>query len=204
MDELAELVELGRLQRDGITGLDRHERSILADGAAARPVDHCPHRSHRSPGARYVDRRRPASDGIGRRDLRVEALEACRAGASRRRRRGPTCGRPARRTTGRAPSTSRSAPPRSRAWYSSQLRRGPRGRPALNFQLFSGSSIRAWRRSALLVLRDVEEHLHDRRALVGRACARTRRCAGSGGWHCSCVDRADRTGPRRRPRSASG
>ena len=36
--ELAELIELGWLQRDGITRLDVHLRTILADGHARTPI----------------------------------------------------------------------------------------------------------------------------------------------------------------------
>ena len=38
-EELAELIELGRLQRDGITGFDLHRPVILADGRGFGPVD---------------------------------------------------------------------------------------------------------------------------------------------------------------------
>ena len=98
-DQLTELIELGRFQRDGITRLDVHRVPILVDGRPRRPVGS-------EIGTNYPTIRpsRPASGGgiCG-----SSALEHVDQERRPRRRHAPTCDRRARRTTATNRSTSR-------------------------------------------------------------------------------------------------
>ena len=137
-DQLTELVELGRLERDGITRLNVHRSTILADGA--------PPLTTRLPNSGRTTRRRDLRDRAPDRGSGGRARGAHRPAAWPRRRPAPTCGRPAPRA--RAPSWSRwrRSPTRSCSWYSSHCARVSRSERR-NFQFFSGSSIRACSRA---------------------------------------------------------
>ena len=138
-DQLTELIELGRLQRDGITRLDVHRVTILADGAPRGPVG--------PQSARLTRRSRPSRPGSGLGDLGGRA----RSNTSTQQRGHGDVAHPlvvGRHDVPRRPVGGRGGDRRVRSARGTRPTGARTSRSARrNFQFFSGSSMRACRRA---------------------------------------------------------
>ena len=176
-------------------GLDRPSRQPLWSMDPRRPVGST--KVAPAPLATQIpddhSTRRPRSSGSGG-NLRVEALEHVDEERRDRDVADPLVigGHDVpRRPVGRRRGD---APPRRRSLVLVPVARARRGRSVWNFQFFSGSSIRAWRRArcssferwrktfTTVVPSSVQHPLE----LDG--------CGGTGSWHCSSLDHADDAG----------